>query len=428
MITTYLQARDYLETFIPDKIFQHKTMQLERMKYFCNLLGNPQNQYPVIHVSGTSGKGSTATFASQILIELGLKVGLHTSPHLQLLTERMLINNQSIKNTELIKLLNQISSIVEQMKNTQYGQPTYFEILTAMTFLYFAKSKIDVAVIEVGLGGKLDATNIIPPSVAILTNISLDHTNLLGRTTKLIVQDKMQIIKKGSSGAVAGIMQPKLRKIIIAYCQSLHVPLKLIDRDFLISNIQPKLPGHFQKLNFTLAQEATKIFINKYFSNLNSKLNQAFSKAAQNAFIAGRLEIIQNNPLTILDGAHNSAKMKALVASLIKLYPNQKFIIVIAVKKGKQYKTMIKYLSPLTKQFIFTKFFTSTDGDFKLGNNPQTLAKVTYNIPAAVEFNSHKAVKLAQILARKYNLPILITGSLYLIGEVRSLWFPRKLD
>ena len=421
MITSYLEAKNYLEQFIPTPQTTHNDMQLERIEKLCNLLENPQTQYPIVHVGGTSGKGSTATFTAEILKEAGLKVGLHTSPHLELITERMQINNKPITQAEFIKLVNEFTSILGRIEALYKLIPSYFEILVAMSLIYFARQKVDAAVIEVGLGGMLDATNIIPPSLAILTNISLDHTNILGKTVYSILKDKMGIIKKGAPAVVSSVTQPKLQKILIGNCRKLNVPLYLLTKDFPLRKEQLALPGEFQHQNFSLAVKACELFIKKYFPAKIKNLPLAYKKSARSTFIPGRLEIVQKKPLIILDGAHNKAKMTALVTSLKKLYPGQKFITIIAVKQGKPTKTLIRLLQPVTAKFVCTSFTQTTDTGLHTSNHASALALLTSK-PTVIINQSPQATHYALKVAKELNLPILVTGSLYLVGEVRGVW------
>jgi len=267
----------------------------------------------------------------------------------------------------------------------------------------------------------LDATNIIPPSLAILTNISLDHTNILGKTVYSILKDKMGIIKKGAPAVVSSVTQPKLQKILIGNCRKLNVPLYLLTKDFPLRKEQLALPGEFQHQNFSLAVKACELFIKKYFPAKIKSLPLAYKKSARSTFIPGRLEIVQKKPLIILDGAHNKAKMTALVTSLKKLYPGQKFITIIAVKQGKPTKTLIRLLQPVTAKFVCTSFTQTTDTGLHTSNHASALALLTSK-PTVIINQSPQATHYALKVAKELNLPILVTGSLYLVGEVRGVW------
>lgn len=427
MFTTYQEAKVYLESFIPTSSQARRAYQLDRMREFVALLGDPQIRYPTIHVGGTSGKGSTATFAATILKELGFKVGLHLSPHLQYLGERIQINNQPISPPQLIRLLNEVVPAVAQLKHSRNDPPTYFEILVVMSFLYFAQEKVDAAVIEVGLGGTLDGTNIIPPSLAILTNVSLDHTAILGKTVTRIATDKMGIIKRDAPAVVSGFTQPQLQHQLETCCRQSNVPLHLLNRDFGLRTETPALAGGFQKTNFSLAAKAAEIFVNKYFPQHSVVLNKAIKNAALTAFIPGRLEKVQKNPLVILDGAHNKAKMSALVDSLKTLYPKQKWLVVLALKKDKSPKSVLNQLQPITRQFIFSRFSQNQDSGTGISFAPAELKSAT-KTSSVIESDPLKAVKRAILLAKKTHQVVLVTGSLYLVGEVRNLWYPKPVN
>lgn len=420
MIKTYQEAQTYLEQFIPDPRVSQPTMNLDKIRVLCQLLSNPQNKYPIIHVAGTSGKGSTATFASYILKELGLTVGLHLSPHLEKLTERMQINNQLLPEAQFVESLNEITDAIAKTTATCKEPPSYFEILVALSFHVFAKAGVEAAVVEVGLGGRLDATNVIPPSVAIITNISLDHTKVLGNTIAKIASEKMGIIKKGTPAVIAGVTQPQVQTALLEKCRQLDVPLFLLNRDFPLRQEILSLKGDFQMLNFTLATKVTEIFVQNFFPKLLPHLPKAISTAAKSAFIPGRLEIISRRPLIVLDGAHNRAKMSALINSLNRLYPKQKFISVVAVKQGKPAATLIRQLEGISDNFIFTRFTLATDSGIFQASSPQDLMKLTSKKNILIA-DPQQAITTAIKNSRQTKLPILVTGSLYLVGEIRSI-------
>ncbi len=422
MFRNFASARAYLETFIPLPTVVHKTMQLERIRILCKLLGDPQNKYPIIHVGGTSGKGSTATFTAAILSQLGIKTGLHLSPHLESLTERMQINNCPISEKTFDQVLDEVDKDINTTNIAQqFGSPTYFELLVAMSFLYFAHEKVQAAVIEVGLGGTLDGTNIIPASGVILTNVSLDHTAILGKTVAKICKDKIGIIKKGAPFVVSGITQPLLRKMLAKRCKDLKVPLLLHGQNFKVRQELLALPGDFQHINFTLAVEATTRFIHNFFPKKEKELKTAIRVAAQTAFIPGRFEIVNLHPLTILDGAHNRAKMQALVSSVKHLYSKQKFVSIVAVKGDKSVKSMLRELDQISDHYVFTRFTQMIDVGKNLALDPQQLAQYTRK-PTAIIADPISAVETAKRLSFEKQLPLLVTGSLYLVGEVRKLW------
>lgn len=419
MIKTFTEAVKFLESLIPKPGTPYPSMRLERIKNLTGLLGQPETRYPITHVGGTSGKGSTATFAATMLKELGLNVGLHVSPHLERVNERIQINNQKISDGDFVLLVNKIVPYVNHVRLFGLGKPTYFETLVAMTFWWFARKKVDAAVIEVGLGGAYDATNIIPPSMAILTNVSLDHTHLLGYNVAKIIKEKMGIVKPGTPLVVSGVTQPLLRQMLQNRCGKLDVPLKLIGRDFHIRADRLSLPGDFQKTNFSLAAEAVTGFVKIYFPQKSSRVSAAISQAARTAFIPGRLEEISKNPLIVLDGAHNVAKMRAFVDSLKHLYPGKKWLTVFAAKQYKPAKGLLKILQPITASFILTRYGRSTDMGSWTAQNPKEL-QVLITKPGKCIETSEAAIVNALTQNKQTGLPILVTGSLYLVGEIRG--------
>ncbi len=233
----------------------------------------------------------------------------------------------------------------------------------------------------------------------------------------------MGIIKPQTAAVISGITQPQLRKRLEFRCKQINVPLYLLNRDFKLQPTVPKLLGDFQRQNFTLAYEASRILLSKQFSQYTQYFTAAAKRAAQTAFIPGRMEIVSTNPLTILDGAHNAAKMRALITSLKHLYPEQKWIVVLALKSDKNYRQVLRLLEPVTASFVFTQFHLHTDLGRNLALDPRLL-KNTSASPALVEQNPLKAVRQSSTHALQHKLPILITGSLYLVGEVRSIWHP----
>jgi len=190
MFKTFRETEDFLLTLISNSETEKFPGELgiKRMRLFLQKLGNPQHNYPTIHIAGTSGKGSTAFLTAKILQQAGKKVGLHTSPHLQTIRERFKINNKMISESGYVELINQLMPTIEEMKKSKYGRPSYFEILVAAVFVYFDRQKVDAAVIESGLGGKFDGTNALNATVTILTNVGLDHVHILGKTKSAILR------------------------------------------------------------------------------------------------------------------------------------------------------------------------------------------------------------------------------------------------
>lgn len=402
-INRYEDAKEYLESLIPDPEEKRRgNMRLERIEHLLKFLGNPQKKYKTIHVGGTSGKGLTAFFISSILKEAGYKVGLHISPHLQVITERMQVNGRFIDEKTFCQMVEEITPLVDEVeKKGDFGKPSYFEVLVALSFQYFEKEKIDVAVIEVGLGGTFDATNVIHPLVSVITDVSLDHTEILGDTVEKIASDKAGIIKEGID-VVTGATQESVLKIIESRCE---------ERGARLTSITPE--GTFQEQDFLLALEAVKT-LKKHGFSIDERAAQDIFKKVK---FAGRMEIVQGNPLVILDGAHNPAKMKAFVFALKKQFPCTQFTTAVAFKKGKAIEAMIQELLPVTKEFIITAFLTGTDSGFNMATSPEDIAHIIKSVDPSKPFRIERELILP-------SEPTLITGSLYLVGEIRNRWYP----
>jgi len=506
MIRTYESAVKFLEKYIPtpDKKYPGK-MGLLRMQYLANLLGNPQRKYKTIHVGGTSGKGSVATIIASIL-GTKYKVGLNTSPHLEKITERIQLGSDlnvrqgltPIPDNAFVALLNEIQSQIEQMRTTRFGSPSHFEIMTAMVFLYFFKKKVDVAVVEVGLGGSFDATNIINPIVAVLTNVGLDHTQVLGDTVEKIAMDKAGIIKRGIE-VVSGVRQDSVIKIIKEKCEKEGASLSLLvpsprssARQFLhhprspclpagrlratsevfpwlafsyrikkitskgsvfdyfggtsgsdislsqkdnqgltLSDLRLSLLGEHQVENAALAIRAVEMFYESHFdkqwaSKIDSgqarMTEKEVSRGLKNAFIAGRMEIVRRNPLVVLDGAHNRDKIKALVDSMKRIFPNKKVRLLMAIKNDKDAREMIRFIVPICESIILTSFRLKGDIGEIGAHDPEKLKKIIYKLDVhmnvTILYDAKKAYKQILKGARRDDI-ILVTGSLYLVGEIR---------
>ncbi len=348
-IVTYEQAVKYLEGFIgkirfeitPEFLKHHDP--LERMRVLLSLLGNPQNKFLSVLIGGTSGKGSTAYLISHILTTAGYKTGLTISPHLQKINERLQINRQPISDGKFTKMVGSIVDTIELMKKMQIGAPSYFEIMIAMAFKYFAEAKVDIAVVEVGMGGEFDATNTLYPLVAVLTNVSLDHTNVLGGTVQKIARTKAGIIKKlkvdpsTSSGGklrnnpqpstlnsqlivVTGVRQPSVIKVVEDRCKEVGAKLYRLHKDFdfkikkvsrvgsimdlifthdrevKLNNLWVRLIGKYQVENASLAIETVLQLRELGFVVSEDHIR----KALKTAFFPGRFEILKCHPEFIL--------------------------------------------------------------------------------------------------------------------------------
>ena len=232
MFSTFRQTNMYLETLIPKEYKPTEALKLERITYLLKLLGDPHEKFRSIHIGGTSGKGSVSYILSQLLIGQGLKIGLHVSPHLQTIRERMQINGNFISKKDFVTLVNEIKPLVEKTeKSLGLKKPSFFETTVALAFKHFANNKIDIGVVEVGLGGRLDATNVLKPILSVITNVDLDHTDILGNTLEQIAKEKSGIIKKGVP-VISGAHQLAVKNIIAKKAEINTSPLYFINDKF----------------------------------------------------------------------------------------------------------------------------------------------------------------------------------------------------
>ncbi len=462
MIKTFNQAVKFIEKYIPSSDKKHPgELGIKRMEYLMELLGNPQLQYPTIHVGGTSGKGSTATIIASIL-STKYKVGLHTSPHLVKINERIKVSSFNIKHLtfnkeiftdisdkEFINLVNYINPIVDKVEKSNFGAPSYFEIVTAMAFLHFYQQKVDIAVIEVGMGGRFDATNVVKPLVAVLTNVGLDHTEILGDTVEKIAEDKVGIIKSGVK-VVSGVNQSTVIHIINARMQECkNAELSLLGRDFsykiksigeegsvfdykgakLFKDLKLRLLGEYQVENAALAIRAIEVINNPITQLTNNPINsqiiseENIRNGLMRTFIPGRLEILSRKPLIILDGAHNPDKMKALVGSIRKIFPKKKVTTIVAIKNDKNAKEMLSQLLEISEKIIFTKFQLTADMGIISSYDPKELLNIARTInkdKTMFIIDNAKEAIIESVKSAKPDDLILITGSLYLVGELKK--------
>ena len=409
-------------------------MKLERMIDLMDILDNPQDKFKSIHVGGTSGKGSTAMFIASILTKQGYKTGLHLSPHLQIVNERYQINCQPVATSLIVDIFERVKLATLQVaRMNKFGQPSYFEVQVAVAFCLFEAQQVDAAIIEVGLGGRLDATNVLNSDIAVLTSVGLDHTEILGDTVEKICQEKAGIIKHGKN-VVCGFTQTTTQEIVAQKCLEQNSSLWQLGKDFAVSfiansltvslpdktyaNLSLKMLGKFQAANAACAIAAAYKFTDGTISE------NAVKEGLATAFIPGRMEILQTNPVVILDGAHNPDKMKSAAEAVTDLFGDKDKIIVFSLKDGKVARAILPYLISQAKLIIITAFEIKSLWE---PYSPEELAKLIKEIDAGVlcsiELNPISAIKYALSIAESNDL-IWVTGSLYLAGDIREYWYP----
>ena len=385
---------------------------------------NPQRNAPCIHIAGTNGKGSTAAFLASILSKAGYKVGLYTSPHLTSFTERIKINNHEISKKDVIRLTTLLSNKAEKIDSI-----TYFEFVTAMALLYFSEQKVDLCILEVGMGGRLDATNVVSPLVSVITNISKEHEYYLGHSLLKIAHEKAGIIKK-KSVLITGATQTKVLTLFKKRCKTLQTRFYRLGKDFSLKTIKQNylsyrgmkyklngikiaLLGDHQQNNAALALAAIDILRGKGYHIGDKALYQGL----RNVYWPGRLEIVKNFPLVILDGAHNPVAMKNLKKALLKYFNFKKLILLLGIMEDKNIKAMMKEIVPCAHKVILCK------PNMDRAASTHTLARDIQDWK--VKYHQIKDVRQATIYALTIAHPndlICVTGSLFTVGEARTIF------
>ncbi|MBT5343170.1 bifunctional folylpolyglutamate synthase/dihydrofolate synthase [Candidatus Woesearchaeota archaeon] len=390
-------------------------LRLEEMEKLVSVLDHPQKKFKSIHIAGTNGKGSTSAFLAQILQEAGYKVGLYTSPHLVNFNERIKINGKDISGQKIVEL----SEIMKRKVEENEIDTTFFEFTTAMAFQYFADEQVDFAVVEVGLGGRLDATSVIDPEICVITNISLEHTRVLGESKEEIAKEKAAIIKENKIVVTAETNETVL-DIFNSVCNQKNSSLMVLDKElkFKIED------SSFNEQNFSVTGKINDTFSIKMLGEYQIKnaclallvadlLKISIDKiklGLLNTFWAGRLQILQKNPLVMVDGAHNLEGIKNLVKFVKKI--DRKKILVLGIAEDKKLEEMVSLLVPLFDQIIIT------EGNFK----PTPVEKLNevvlkYNQNVKMIQDSKEAVEEALKLADEDDF-VLVSGSLYLVGDI----------
>ena len=404
----YLDAVRYLERLAAsphDQAYMHSHKKnpeifLERTREFIRLLGNPERGFKYVHVSGTSGKGTTVTALHNMLDADGRRVGSFTSPYATTSIEKIRVNEKLISPAAFARLVKKIKPIIERMEqHSVYGRPAYFEIFFGLALLYFKEQKCDWVILEVGCGGTYDAGNIIKTSISATTNVGLDHMALLGNTLSKIAREKAGIIKPKSDFFTTE-RRERIRAIFKQKCKKEKARFHVVEAD------------KYQKSDHALAYA-----IARHIGISEDATNEGLLRTK----LPCRFEIVQQKPIIILDGAHNPDKIRSVVHNSKKLTYDTLYTI-FASAKNKNAKKMIELLAPITDQFIFTEFSVE-------GRASYTTAELARYCPKQVscvqEPNASKALQLVRRKA-KSNDAILITGSFFLAGKLRTRWIPES--
>lgn len=445
--SSYTEAVKFIDSTIPtsrtDKF--PGELGLARAKEFSKLIGSPEDKLRVIHVAGTSGKGSTAYFISTLLTSLGLKVGLSLSPFLIDFRERFQIDNQLIPKEKFLQYFNEILPAWEESKKNKYGQPSYFELLTALTFYIYHREGVDFAVMETGLGGLYDATNIAAAEnkICVITKLDLDHTQILGSTVAEIAVQKAGIIHEHNE-VITIEQQPSAQIVLEATAQKFSANLTVVrPSDFTFVKLTPAgteldyhkdglhLPkllsgvrGIHQAENASIALAVVQNIVHRQEElglKKSLKLDEEAIRVSLNqARFRGRFETTQINSGSevILDGAHNPHKMEAFLKSLQLQYPGKKFEFLLAFKDGKDHEQMLEQIAPLASKIYLTEFDLINQDLRRFSVSPAVLEAYLHSHGFQTTEIATKEEAIARIIKTNRPLPLVITGSLYLLGHI----------
>lgn len=415
-----MDVKQYLQGFFAGT----KNQSLDAMKFFMDKLNHPEKELKFIHIAGTNGKGAVTEMISNILLNSGYKVGKFMSPHLIRYNERIQINNKEITNKEMEEIIIKLDPLVKEYNSKGKGNVTLFELETTMAILYFANKKCDIVVLEVGLGGLYDCTNIVYSIVSIITSIGYDHMKFLGNTLEEIAFQKAGIIKQNSK-TIFMSQSESVDNVIIERCKEENNKLFLVNKEEIknysyteeyqkfdykeFKNIEINLKGISQIYNACIALETVNVLKEKY--NIKEEI---IRKSLKNVIHRGRFEKINNNPTVIYEGAHNEPAIKNFINSVDMYYKNNKKVYIISILKSKDYKTILKLLVKNDENiYIFTCGNDKeryTDAEILKDEAQKSGAKNLFTMEL------EKAIKMS--LEKYKDYIIFAVGSFYVYGDV----------
>jgi dihydrofolate synthase / folylpolyglutamate synthase len=429
--------------------YQKGAFRLDRMQHLLSALGNPQDRLKIVHVAGTKGKGSTSAMIAAASTAAGYCSGLFTSPHLDRIEERIMVDGQPCSEDDFGKWIDVVRPIVEQMdsmgdQDSLTHGPTYFEIITAIAFLHFIAVKTDIAIIEVGLGGRLDSTNVCQPLISVITSISYDHTQLLGNTLAEIAAEKAGIIKPGAP-VISGVTDDEPRKVIADIAQRNQCRLIQLGVDFTYEyqspsaiddsapvkrgkmNFQNHAPGILQNLcdvelgllgRHQASNAAVALAVLTELSHQGWQLSEtAIRRGLANVRLPARVEVVAERPTVVVDAAHNVASARALVETLLESFHASRRLLLFAATQDKDVRGMLRLLLPHFEAVIITRYLNNPRCvDVKL---LEDLVAELSPIPRFVCSSPATAWQQARELATTDHL-ICVTGSFFLAAEMRN--------
>lgn len=416
----YRQAVEFVES----SSIVRERYGLEKLQQALHLLGDPHHHTEFVHIAGTNGKGSTAAMTASVLQTAGYRTGLYTSPHLMRYNERMHIDGVPISDEDFVEAASQVQRVCEQLG----GVPIVFEVLTLMALWYFAQQHCDIVVLEVGIGGLLDSTNVIPsPKVAIITQLGMDHTETLGNTLEEIAAQKGGIVKEGTPTVMA-LQEPSAVAVVQQICDKHHAPLALADPERLrvidasvagqtledreYGKLKLPLAGEHQRKNAANVLEAVAMLRTQGYRISDADVREGIAKTVWPA----RFERLSTAPDFILDGGHNPQCLHAATAALREYYPGQKVVFLVGMMADKDTDHMLAEMASIAKSFVCIR------PDSPRAMQPQLLAQQLterFHLPACACSNVREGIAEATRQAGKEGV-VCALGSLYLAGEVRA--------
>jgi len=420
--------------------YNHTTFNLTRMQKILSAVGNPHRKFRSVHIAGTKGKGSTATMVANTLTGSGYKVGLYTSPHVVDMRERIAINGSVIPEGEFVRLLNRLIPIARKLADK--SKPTFFELITTIGFMYFANEKVDIAVIETGLGGRLDSTNVIKPEVCGITMIGLDHIHQLGNTLAKIAEEKAGIIKSGIP-VISVAQVPEVKAVLTRVAGEVKAPIKFTGEDIDFScrfessreagphtriclttprsryeHLAVPLPGEHQAVNCGLALAIVDALKDRGFAIDDERALQGL----QQTRLPGRMEIICEDPRILIDGAHNPPSVEALIKTIGQYVSYDSMVVIFGCAVDKDIDGMLDQIALGADKVIFTKngSIRSADPEDLAPRFEERTGRMAQWAP-----DVEGALRIAASVVTRGDL-ICVTGSFYLAGEAKKYFTKRE--
>ncbi|GAC1389078.1 MAG: folylpolyglutamate synthase/dihydrofolate synthase family protein [Vulcanimicrobiaceae bacterium] len=430
------RAQTFLLGTVNETVSRRVPYRLDRMKMLLAELGDPQNTYPTMHVGGTSGKGSTSTMLAAVLSASGKRCGLHTKPHLHSVTERARIDGLPVSEELFAELLTEMVPAIEKT-TAEFSPPSYYETLLALAFMYFAQERVDIAVIEVGIGGTLDGTNVITPLVSLITNVGLDHTDVLGDTVEAIASDKAGIAKPGVP-LVCGVELPEPKRIIEAHCKVVGAPFIAVSDRVLSARIHSQgrygqafevttqrgtyeldipLLGNFQPVNAANAIVALEQLPSEFLPSIED-----VRRGLEHVNLPGRMEVFATRPIVVFDIAHNPDKARSLAESLATHFGvERRYTFVVAIGESKDQQEILRALASMfSASFICTTF----EAAGRTAAKAQRLASMAEDLGLFGRAVSDpvEALSIARRNSDSDDI-VVVTGSTFIVATLRDWWF-----